>query len=627
MHTQLSDTNSEHAKKDTERVTNLSLYFILPCLLIAGIYVYSVHFLYGFSLFPDEFGYWSSAAAAIGYDWSEVTSLGYYYSFGYALILMPILKIFGGGVAAYRAAVFVNMILHCVSLWLMYGLLSSLFPDRRRLHIIICSVIGVMYPVRIYYMHLTMVEAVLAFTYILICFLTARYMERPDYGRLFPVLLALTYMYYLHMRTIAVFAAGIIILVIHAVNTDISGYSDVVDEDKGRTVAKSGASSRLIKILVIIISAAIALYVGEVLKSIILDRAYSHGSARQLETNDYAGQISRLEILINPRKWPVLIESFISKLMYLGMSSFGMVYIAVIYLLGQTLTLICGKKYIVSGSSDSEGEDTCYPNSRKYTCLFILLTAAAQYMLIAAANTSGRLDSLPYGRYIEHLSPVMMAVGVCALSGSSHRYRYLLGSIAYNALAVTVTTGWSVYAGTDNMHSYCIAGISYLWNEWDTDITGKYLIVFIVSAVTMIIIYLCIGCISRYEQPEAEKRMLIPGVILPTLVIVTVEILLGMHLNYMYVYPSSSADKIDGRIAEYIDTDSVGKPGEDIRVIYISEGNPPFVDVVQFYLMDTQVSVVRARSRYEEIDSSLISGSDTKYSELDWIPDSNNRDY
>ena len=99
---QLSDINLRRAKFNTERGADFSLYFILLIMVIVALYAYSVHFLYGFSLYPDEFGYWSSAAAAVGYDWSEVTSLGYYYSFGYALILIPILKIFGGSTEAFR---------------------------------------------------------------------------------------------------------------------------------------------------------------------------------------------------------------------------------------------------------------------------------------------------------------------------------------------------------------------------------------------------------------------------------------------------------------------------------------------------------------------------------------------
>ena len=62
-------------------------------------------------LIPDEFGYWTYAATLSGCDWSDIVSLGSYYSFGYTLILYPIFQIFQDSIVAYRAAVTVNFLL------------------------------------------------------------------------------------------------------------------------------------------------------------------------------------------------------------------------------------------------------------------------------------------------------------------------------------------------------------------------------------------------------------------------------------------------------------------------------------------------------------------------------------
>ena len=53
--------------------------------------MYGIFAIIGFSAFPDEFGYWSVAAAILGYDWSSITGLGPYYSYGYSVLLTPIL--------------------------------------------------------------------------------------------------------------------------------------------------------------------------------------------------------------------------------------------------------------------------------------------------------------------------------------------------------------------------------------------------------------------------------------------------------------------------------------------------------------------------------------------------------
>ena len=120
-------------KKAAKRVGENS-YLIFILLLIFCLYQYGIQKIYGFTIYPDEFGYWANAADAVGYDWSQIASVGAYYSFGYSLILIPVLKIFKGGVAAYRAAVAVNMLLMCISIFLLHGIAGKLFPrsEERR---------------------------------------------------------------------------------------------------------------------------------------------------------------------------------------------------------------------------------------------------------------------------------------------------------------------------------------------------------------------------------------------------------------------------------------------------------------------------------------------------------------
>ena len=120
------------------------IYFILLLLIIFCVFQYGGRKICGFSLYPDEFGYWASAAKVIGYEWSEVASLGSYYSFGYSLLLAPLLKLFREGIAAYRAAIAVNMILMCMGGGLLYKSGSRLFPGLDRGKRILISGIAVL---------------------------------------------------------------------------------------------------------------------------------------------------------------------------------------------------------------------------------------------------------------------------------------------------------------------------------------------------------------------------------------------------------------------------------------------------------------------------------------------------
>lgn len=78
---------------------------LLGIMIVVFLCMHGLFSIYGFSAFPDEFGYWAPAASVLGYDWSNVTSLGSYYSYGYSLILVPILFLFHNSVSADRKSV------------------------------------------------------------------------------------------------------------------------------------------------------------------------------------------------------------------------------------------------------------------------------------------------------------------------------------------------------------------------------------------------------------------------------------------------------------------------------------------------------------------------------------------
>ena len=101
-------------------------YWLLFILLIFSTFQFHIYKICGFSIYPDEFGYWASAAQTLGYDWSATAALGSYYSFGYGMILTPILWLFRNGRLAYQAAVAVNMLLQCGSAGLLWGIFKRL---------------------------------------------------------------------------------------------------------------------------------------------------------------------------------------------------------------------------------------------------------------------------------------------------------------------------------------------------------------------------------------------------------------------------------------------------------------------------------------------------------------------
>ena len=142
-------------------------YAIAFLLMLCCFFGYSTGRIYGFTILPDEFGYWSYAAAAAGYDWSGIVSLNSYYSYGYSVILLPVFLLFQDGLMAYRAAVTVNFVMLAgIGLMLQY-LAGRLFSDKDRRLLSAFAAAAALFPTLLLYARTTMAETLLAFLYLL----------------------------------------------------------------------------------------------------------------------------------------------------------------------------------------------------------------------------------------------------------------------------------------------------------------------------------------------------------------------------------------------------------------------------------------------------------------------------
>ena len=196
------------AKLDKQPVSGCLSFLKENILLVLGIVIaisfcmYGITGVYGFSAFPDEFGYWAPAAALLGYDWSEISSLGSYYSYGYSVLLIGILALFKGSISAYRAAVIVNLLLQCASILILYNILIRIAQTEKNNTRAIIAIISALYPAWVFYTQTTMAESLLYFLFVLTSLLIIRFFEKPGIVRGLVFVAVLVYCYFVHMRCI-----------------------------------------------------------------------------------------------------------------------------------------------------------------------------------------------------------------------------------------------------------------------------------------------------------------------------------------------------------------------------------------------------------------------------------------
>lgn len=517
--------------------------FFLFSLLIFGIFQYGIHKIFGMVYYPDEFGYWASAANWLGYDWSGLTALNSYYSFGYSLLLAPILKVCGDGVTAYRTAIALNMLLHAAAIPMLYGILSRLFPAESEITRTCAVGIALFYPVWDFYEQTTLAEGLLFFLYIAIAYLMARMVGG---ARLWTVLLLMggsVYLCLVHMRTVGVAAAVVITLLIR--------------------LWKEPAYRR--KLLAAVLFLAVSTAVGAVLRLTVLQSVYGNTDGELLAANDITGQLDRVMAVCTGEGLRRFLCGCIGKLFYLGAASFGLIYYALAYLWGRSLRLI--RKIRNRGGIAAE----------EWLSLFLLLSFAGQFLITAIyMNNPRRVDEVVYGRYNDYLVPVFMGIGMMILYRCRSFGRHISTAAALqSAMLPVVLYGEKMYGGSE-IQGYFMAGIGYLVDDLQFDVIPDMAGIFLLGNLMIILFSLCVW-MGREKKASLSAMALV----------ICAEIALGIGLHHKYTYRFNELIGTEVRLAEQIGESDTVSP-----VTYLYGGEITYIDIIQFQLPERKIAVV-----------------------------------
>lgn len=528
-------------------------YFVLFISILTCVMGYGLVHIYGFTIFPDEFGYWASAASNVGYDWSDVASLGSYYAFGYSILLTPILYLFGGGVVAYRVAIAVNMILQGISLFIFKGIMNRIYPKMPKIDAVYCIGFAVFYPVWSFYVQMTLVEAVLMFLFSLTVYLMICFFDNPSAWRAGLLIIPLALMYFMHMRTIGVIASAILVLIIWA----------LINPKYRKFI--------IIALCVIGVIGVVAVY----LKLRVQRNVYSNADESIMAGNDFSGQLYTIRYMLTAEGLKKLGLGILGKLFYLTEASFGTFFIAVWLLIKQTILLFRRWKWKYE------------IKPKQLVCFFILLSMLAQLMITAAyMNNPQKLDSISYGRYNDYILPVFMCLGIRQVMRSRHKLRYFIGVTVTSLILVVITILYSKSTELNNMHSYFVAGISYFWNDFSFDIVWDYISAWLTGTTFSAVIF---GCIYL-SRGRGWKTILLN-------VMIVIEIVLAIILSKNSIFKSSEVNRIDLRVASYISEN--GK--NDADIYYVDEVGRNIVDVLQFQMEDRKIYVINSTDIEEKV--------------------------
>lgn len=517
-------------------------YDILFVLLMSCIVCHGISKSYGFYFPADEFGYWSYAAGLAGYDWSDIASLGSYYSYGYSLILLPVFLIFKDGVIAYRAAMVVNI-----------ALLAVCFFIRQKMGRTFYAAAAVFYPTWLFYAGTTFAEILLVTLYLTTCMLLLKYLQTDNKRYMALMLAAMFYMYLVHLRAIGVLVSGTAVLLLYNIRKySIRKYIMRNGGRKVRSVLVPAAAAAVIL--------AVGLLMGLFIKNYWTGMVYGDTADTLKNANDYAGQFEKIAYIFSIEGLKNLIISVSGKILYLGLASYGIAYFGIIYAVRRV-------------------------REKKYFPLFVLLTTVAALMICAIYTIRpGRVDTLTYGRYHEYVMPVLLMMGIKELGSKALSAKRTMCRIAVMLELEAVMT-WLVTVslnenGQTSFFGNTICGISWLYNPQDFEPVSYYWKVYLTGAVLTVAVCMGIWWTGRRRGREILLMLL-----------VTMQIVIGIRLSSMYIDDSRLGCFRDTLLREVI---YELNPEGSREVYYSTEGNAfGNIGILQFMMRDTPIHIVK----------------------------------
>lgn len=497
---------------------------------------------YGFYFPADEFGYWSYAAGLAGYDWSDIASLGSYYSYGYSLILLPVFLIFKDGVIAYRAAMVVNIALLAVCFFILQKMGRTFYAAA-----------AVFYPTWLFYAGTTFAEILLVTLYLTTCMLLLKYLQTDNKRYMALMLAAMFYMYLVHLRAIGVLVSGTAVLLLYNIRKySIRKYIMRNGGRKVRSVLVPAAAAAVIL--------AVGLLMGLFIKNYWTGMVYGDTADTLKNANDYAGQFEKIAYIFSIEGLKNLIISVSGKILYLGLASYGIAYFGIIYAVRRV-------------------------REKKYFPLFVLLTTAAALMICAIYTIRpGRVDTLTYGRYHEYVMPVLLMMGIKELCSKALSAKRTMCRIAVMLELEAVMT-WLVTAslnenGQTSFFGNTICGISWLYNPQDFEPVSYYWKVYLTGAVLTVAVCMGIWWTGRRRGREILLMLL-----------VTMQIVIGIRLSSMCIDDSRLGCFRDTLLREVI---YELNPEGSREVYYSTEGNAfGNIGILQFMMRDTPIHIVK----------------------------------
>ncbi len=530
------------------------LFIFIGIIGIAFITLINIGKLNNIRVVDDEFGYWLDATAFTEKNWAEVGSLNSYYSYGYSLFLVPIVKYISDPVLAYKLGIGINVIFMVLSYLISIAIGKKVYPDEKIKTIVLASFVMELYPTLIILSQHTVGECMQYFMYWMVCFFVVQIIYTSNFIYLFGMDLCMILLYVAHMRNLGVVLVGLIFQIVFV---------------GVRIIEKKIDKERINRAIIILIGGLLFTFLlfqgANELKKYVIENCYGVQSGQSVG-NDYGGQIEKIKAILNGTETLPLVQNIIGLFFYSATSTMLIPLMSVWFL---------GKHFQQIWSHD----EYLQASWKRLSFHIFLLVALLSEIGVAAVFLIGgvRLNSVVYGRYYEQVICPLIFFTILELKNYDVKlprkvraifilFYICMGIFTYKAM---LGKGNIFYVNTAPVMGY----ISY---KTETLNSPK------IAIVTLEIIIICLMFLMFIYN--IFKRRIEVMLIFLSVFWCTCSFFLLKETVYANYEKYQEVKYIADEINE-----------SDITVYFVNEveGAIQFIDYLQFYLWDKEIHVIK----------------------------------
>lgn len=506
----------------------------------------------------DEFGYWSNAASAVGYNWKELIAETPYYAWGYSLWLIPIILILPTPELWYKAAILLNIFFLIGSYFLCCSVAKKIFSEIKENIIYIVSFLVIIYPSNIVYSQVAWSETLLYFLIWAATYIMIKLDEKFSYLKSILLVLILIYMYMVHARSIGIVGVGILCLFLLLIK-----------------------NKKPILNIVFILGGVV---LGYILNNCIKDYQLSELWSNSVVSNMNNVSLSSNTVLLYFTKiidnLMLLLESLGGKIIYSIVGTGAVILISLVQFVKEEIINIKAKKIFISN------------NITKMWCIFSFLISWILCSLQMLSWTD-RKDIIVYSRYMENAMGPILLLGILYAITKIKETRIALGLALVILLIGLRSVYWRVLEAEGSFNSICSPVFGAFYDFFDGDAFKAFVCISIVCFF-LFIIFLIASLV--------KKDFLRHGVIIGSLLLYFGFLIDkgNIYMNEARGYFDASTIPLKEVILDKFDTQ---------EIYYVKNENDPYSvrpKYLQFAIPDKTIHLVEGEDINRSFENTLV---------------------